>query len=184
MRRRATWAVYPGPDVADFPATGCSCCTRWPASTGRGQARELALQCRQILVVQVVADQVHAQVPALRAPVGPLEQISVRTLGERFPSRRGSRGWPARSEPPASEAGFGLPPRSRGTGATVTGRPAPSSATTWPADRSKLDDVRPPAWHRFNLAQYLGARDVIMADSATKLHALVKADCACRHAKA
>jgi hypothetical protein len=34
------------------------------------QAGELALEHREVLIVEVVADQVHAQVPALRALVG------------------------------------------------------------------------------------------------------------------
>jgi hypothetical protein len=38
-----------------------------------GQAWELAFQRRQVLVVQVVADQAHGQVQALRAPVSPLD---------------------------------------------------------------------------------------------------------------
>jgi hypothetical protein len=38
-----------------------------------GKARELVFQRGEVVVVQVVADQVHGQVPALRPLVGPLD---------------------------------------------------------------------------------------------------------------
>jgi hypothetical protein len=53
-----------------------------------GQARELALEGRQVLGVQIVPDEVHSEVPALRALIGPfdLRGNDRRVTGRMMPS--------------------------------------------------------------------------------------------------